>query len=152
MKTQSGNNRRYVLDSTAFLTMFEDEEGAAKVQNLLERASTGDVVVFVSFVTFTEIFYITIRRKGEQEGLTRMALMEALPITRIESSKELSLISGRLKASFRISFADAWVAATAMFYDAVLVHKDPEFEQLREKVRTLTLPYKPKVRLKKSGK
>lgn len=132
------------MDSTAFLTMFEDEKGADTVQNLLERANRGEVFVFVSFVTFTEVFYITIRKKGEQEGLMRMTLMEALPVTRIESSKELSLISGRLKASYRISFADAWVAATAMFYDAILVHKDPEFEQMREKVKTLTLPYKPK--------
>lgn len=70
--------------------------------------------------------------------------MEALAVTRIESSKELNLIAGRLKASYRISFADAWVAATAMFYDAVLVHKDSEFEQLKDKVKLLTLPYKPK--------
>ena len=144
MKMQNGDNRRYVLDSTAFLTIFEDEQGADTVQELLERANRGEIFVFVSFVTFTEVFYITIRRKGDEECLRRMALMEALAVTRIESSKELSLIAGRLKASYRISFADAWVAATAMFYDAVLVHKDPEFEQLEDKVKVLKLPYKPK--------
>jgi len=133
-----------VLDSTAFLTMFEDEEGADTVQDLLERANRGEIFVFVSFVTFTEVFYISIRRKGEEEGFRRMGLMNALPVTRIESSKELSLTAGRLKASYKISFADAWVAATAIFYDAILVHKDPEFEQLEEKVKVLNLPYKPK--------
>jgi len=143
---QSGDNRRYVLDSTAFLTMFEDEEGADTVQDLLERANRGEIFVFVSFVTFTEVFYISIRRKGEEEGFRRMGLMNALPVTRIESSKELSLTAGRLKASYKISFADAWVAATAIFYDAILVHKDPEFEQLEEKVKVLNLPYKPKGR------
>lgn len=107
---QNGDNRRYVLDSTAFLTIFEDEQGADTVQELLERANRGEIFVFVSFVTFTEVFYITIRRKGDEECLRRMALMEALAVTRIESSKELSLIAGRLKASYRISFADAWVA------------------------------------------
>ena len=133
-----------MLDSTAFLTMFEDEEGADTVQDLLERANRGEIFVFVSFVTFTEVFYISIRRKGEEEGFRRMGLMNALPVTRIESSKELSLTAGRLKASYKISFADAWVAATAIFYDAILVHKDPEFEQLEEKVKVLNLPYKPK--------
>jgi len=97
---QSGDNRRYVLDSTAFLTMFEDEEGADTVQDLLERANRGEIFVFVSFVTFTEVFYISIRRKGEEEGFRRMGLMNALPVTRIESSKELSLTAGRLKASY----------------------------------------------------
>lgn len=140
MKTQSGNNTRYVLDSTAFFTMFEDEEGADTVQDLLERATRGEIFIFVSFVTFAEVFYVTIRRKGEEEGLMRMALMEALAVTRIESSKELSLIAGRLKALYIMSFADAWVAATAMFYDAILVHKDPEFEQLEDKVKVLNSP------------
>ena len=144
MKKQDGKSRNYVLDSTAFLTMFEDEAGADTVQNLLERANMSEIHVFVSFVTFTEIFYITLREKGEEEAQKRIKLMDALATTRIESSKELSLISGRLKAAYRLSFADAWIAATAIFYDATLVHKDPEFEQLQDKFKVLKLPYKEK--------
>jgi predicted nucleic acid-binding protein len=104
LKTQSGNNTRFVLDSTAFFTIFEDEQGADTVQDLLEGANRKEILAFVSFVTFAEIFYVTIRRKGEEEGLRRLALMEALAVTRIESSKELNLIAGRLKALYRISF------------------------------------------------
>jgi len=144
LKKQDGKSRNYVLDSTAFLTMFEDEAGADTVQDLLEQANTSEILVFVSFVTFTEIFYITLREKGEEEAQKRTKLMDALATTRIESSKELSLIAGRLKAAYRLSFADAWIAATAIFYDATLVHKDPEFEQLQDKLKVLKLPYKEK--------
>ena len=144
MKKQDGKSRNYVLDSTAFLTMFEDEAGADTVQDLLDRANKSEILVFVSFVTFTEIFYITIREKGEEEAQKRTKLMDALATNRIESSKELSLIAGRLKAAYRLSFADAWIAATAIFYDATLVHKDPEFEQLQGKLKVLKLPYKKK--------
>ena len=144
MKKQDGKSRNYVLDSTAFLTMFEDEAGADTVQDLLERANMSEIHVFVSFVTFTEIFYITLREKGEEEAQKRIKLMDALATTRIESSKELSLIAGRLKAAYRLSFADAWIAATAMFYDAILVHKDPDFEQLEDKLKALKLTYKEK--------
>ena len=144
MKKQDGKSRNYVLDSTAFLTMFEDEAGSDTVQDLLEQANTSEILVFVSFVTFTEIFYITLREKGEEEAQKRIKLMDALATTRIESSKELSLIAGRLKAAYRLSFADAWIAATAIFYDATLVHKDPEFEQLQDKLQALKLPYKEK--------
>ena len=49
---------------------------------------------------------------------------------------------GKLKATHRISFADAWVAATAMMLGAILVHKDPEFEELEDEVEMLRLPYK----------
>jgi len=144
LKKQGGKSRNYVLDSTAFLTMFEDEAGADTVQDMLDRANKNEILVFVSFVTFTEIFYITLREKGEEEAQKRTRLMDALATTRIESSKELSLIAGRLKAAYRLSFADAWIAATAIFYDATLVHKDPEFEQLEDKLKALKLPYKEK--------
>ena len=144
MKKQDGKSRNYVLDNTAFLTMFEDEAGADTVQDLLDRANKSEILVFVSFVTFTEIFYITLREKGEEEAQKRTKLMDALATTRIESSEELSLIAGRLKAAYRLSFADAWIAATAIFYDATLIHKDPEFEQLEDKLKALKLPYKEK--------
>jgi predicted nucleic acid-binding protein len=68
--------------------------------------------------------------------------MSKLEIERVESSKELGLIAGRLKANNRISFADSWIAATAKSYGATLVHKDPEFDQLKEEIKLLHLPYK----------
>ena len=68
--------------------------------------------------------------------------MNRLAITRAESSEELGLIAGRLKATHKLSFADAWIAATAILYDSTLVHKDPEFEQLEDEVKVLKLPYK----------
>jgi len=124
------------------LTLFEDEDGAETVQRLLERAKKGEIIVFTSFVSFAEIFYITLREKGEEEAKKRIKIMDRLVITRVESSQEFGLIAGRLKATHKISFADTWIAATAMFYDAILVHKDPEFEQLKDKVKVLELPYK----------
>jgi len=61
---------------------------------------------------------------------------------RVDSSRELGLIAGRLKAIHRISFADAWIAATAIMLGAILVHKDPELEVLQGKLEMLTLPYR----------
>ena len=68
--------------------------------------------------------------------------MSKLAITRIESSEEIGLIAGRLKATHKLSFADAWIAATAILYASTLVHKDPEFEQLEDEIEILKLPYK----------
>jgi predicted nucleic acid-binding protein len=142
LKKQNGKNENYVLDSSAFLALFEDEAGAETVWKLLERAKKGKIIVFTSFVTFTEIFYITLREKGEEEAKRRTKLMNRLTMTRVESSQELGLIAGRLKATHKISFADTWIAATAIFYDAILVHKDPEFEQVKDKLKLSNLPYK----------
>lgn len=142
MKKENGKNESYILDSSAYLALFEDEPGAEIVKQLLEQAKKGEIVVFTSFVSFTEIFYITLREKDEKEAKRRIKLMNMLAITRIESSQEIGLIAARLKATHKISFADTWIAATAIFYNAILVHKDPEFEQIEEKLKFLKLPYK----------
>ena len=142
MNKENGESENYVLDSTAFLALFEDEPGAETVQKLLESAKKGEIVIFTSFVSFTEVFYITLREKKEEEAKKRIKLMNVLAMMRVESSQELGLIAGRLKSTYRLSFADTWIAATAIFYDAILVHKDPEFEQLKSKLEMLKLPYK----------
>jgi predicted nucleic acid-binding protein len=48
----------YVLDTSAWLTLIEDEAGADTVQALLEKARAGEVVVLVSFMSFMEVYYI----------------------------------------------------------------------------------------------
>ena len=63
--------------------------------------------------------------------------MRRLAITRVESSDKLGLIAGRLKATHKLSFADSWTAATAVLYDFTLVHKYPEFEQLKDEIKVL---------------
>ncbi len=132
----------YVFDTSAFFTLFENEDGADTVQMLLEKAKQREINILTSFVSFTEVFYITFQEEGEDEAKNRIRLMDMLSIKRVESTQELGLIAGTLKAVNRISFADTWVAATAIFYNAVLVHKDPEFEQLKDQITLLQLPYK----------
>ena len=133
---------RYVLDTSAFLTLIEDEAGADTVETLLYRAKHEEITIFASFVTFMEVFYITLQERDPQEARARCNLMAQLAVERIESSPELGLIAGELKAAHHLSFADAWIAATAKFHQATLVHKDPEFEQVQDEVTLLPLPYK----------
>lgn len=68
--------------------------------------------------------------------------MAALPVLRVESTEALGRLAGRLKAEYRLSVADAWIAALASDRGAILVHKDPEFEQVATVVNILNLPYK----------
>lgn len=52
------------------------------------------------------------------------------------------LQAARLKAKYRLSVADAQIAAAAKLRGAKLVHKDPEFAALSEEVPLLALPYR----------
>ena len=98
MKNENDVNKHYVLDTSAYFTLFEDE-GSDTVQNILEQAKIGDAIVFTSFVSFTEVFYITFREEDEDSAVNRINLMSKLDIERVESSKALGLIAGRLKAN-----------------------------------------------------
>lgn len=133
---------RYVLDTSAWLALIEDELGAEVVQDVLEKAQAGEVLVLVSFMSFMEVYYITLQEKGQSEAQARVQLMSGLPVIRVESTEDLAKVAGLIKADHRLSVADAWIAALAKDRDAILVHKDPEFEQIESQVRVLKLPYK----------
>ncbi|MBI3802003.1 MAG: type II toxin-antitoxin system VapC family toxin [Deltaproteobacteria bacterium] len=133
---------RYVLDTSALLTLIEDEAGADDVQALLEQAKRGEVSLLISFISFMEVYYISLQERGQEEAHERLRLMAALPMLRVESTETLTVLAGQLKAAHRLSVADAWIAALAQERDATLVHKDPEFEQLEATVKVLKLPYK----------
>ena len=133
---------KYVLDTSAIIAFLEDEIGADTVQDLLEKAKDDAVIIFIVFISFMEVYYITWQEKGPSEAQRRNTLIGKLAIQRVESTEELSLIAGELKAKYRISLADAWIAAVAKHKGAILVHKDPEFEQVAGEIQELRLPYK----------
>ncbi len=132
----------YVLDTSAWLTLIEDEAGSDAVQEILEQTQASEALVFVSFMSFMEVYYITLQERDEKEALERVSLIAALPVLRVESTETLSVLAAELKAAHRLSVADAWIAALAKEQEATLVHKDPEFKQVEGKVNVLELPYK----------
>jgi len=133
---------RFVLDTSALLALRGDEAGADEVEKILRRAEKGECEVYLSFMTLMELCYRLWQDKGEQSAKEILAETRALPIQEIEEEKDLLIKASRVKATFRLSVADSWIIATAWQKKAKLVHKDPEFEQVRQTVKLVTLPYK----------
>lgn len=132
------SKREYLLDTSAVLTLLEDEQGAERVETLLRR----ELVLF-PFVVLLETYYITLREQTEDIADKRYALLKQLPATFMWDIDEPTMFTtGRLKANNRLSLAGALIAAFALRNNAVLVHKDPEFEVLTGIIQMETLPYK----------
>ncbi len=128
----------YVLDSSALLTLIEDEEGADRVQEVLEEGHS-----ILPWLALMEMYYITQQERGQAEADHRYALVRQLPAEILwQMDEPLVLTAARFKAEHRLSLADAIIAAVARRRGAVLLHKDPEFEALAEQVRLEALPYK----------
>lgn len=132
----------YILDTSALLAYIEDEEGADDIETLFINAESGNIEIYISFISLTEIFYITIQERGEAEALKRIELIQSLAVKVIESYEDLNLNAGRLKAVNRMSLADSFIAALCREYKGVLVHKDPEFEKASPPIQEYRLPYK----------
>jgi predicted nucleic acid-binding protein len=138
--------QRYTLDTSAIIAYFTDEAGADEVQRLLLLAASRRAEIFVSFITFMELLYRIWRQRGERQGKVAYLRLNALGLTRIDVSESLLLRAARIKAQFDLSVADAWIAATALLTESLLVHKDPEFRALQGSVKLLELPLKRKLR------
>lgn len=132
----------YVLDTSALLTYIEDEEGSEYVENLLVKAEKGDIVIYVVFISLTEVFYITMQERDETEALRRIQLIQSLAVRVEESNEDLNFRAGKIKATNSISLADAYISALCQRYNGILVHKDPEFERLSPSIKEYRLPYK----------
>ena len=136
------NEGGIVLDTSAIFALIRDEPGADAVEAALEQAGAEKTEVGVSFASLTEVFYHTLRLANHARARELVGRIKAWPVSFIYPDEALCLAAGEIKASFSLSFADAFVAATAQQKKAMLFHKDPEFESLRGTVNLKALPYK----------
>ena len=100
--------------------------------------------IFISTVTAIEIYYVSVQEQGKSVAEERLGLIENLPLIQESLIPSLTKIIGEIKAAKSMSFADCCIAGLAKHKSAILVHKDPEFEQIEDEIKQLKLPYKKK--------
>lgn len=132
--------KRYLLDTSALLTLRDNEAGADQVAEILYQAQQAKAQCFGCFMSLMEVFYRVWKDESEQEGRLAYQQCLSLPIEWIHEHRALLEKAAEIKACHQLSLADAWIAATAILQGALLVHKDPEFAALD--CRQIVLPYK----------
>jgi uncharacterized protein with PIN domain len=70
------NDKSFLLDTSALLTLIEDEAGAARVEQILREES-----VVITWMSLLEVYYITQQERGQTEAERRHALLKSLPVT-----------------------------------------------------------------------
>jgi predicted nucleic acid-binding protein len=133
--------KNYLLDTSALLALRDDEPGADHVANLLESVTNDGIHCHGCFISLMEVLYRVWKDEGEEAGRNAYRTCQRLPISWLHESTALLERAAEIKAMFPLSLADAWIAASALELDAVLVHKDPEFEKVSG-LRQERLPYK----------
>lgn len=131
-----------LLDPSACFALLENEPGADTVEGYLLSAQAGQLTIFGSFATLAEVEYIITQVQTAGDAAAALLKMKAWPVSWQHTDDALCSAAAKLKAGHRISFADAFVAATAQRFGAILIHKDPEMRGLNDVIKLEELPMK----------
>lgn len=123
---------RYVLDTSAIMAFLRDEPGSDRVEQIVDAArADAEVFIAVPFITLMEVEYRLIRLGHSLQWVdTILAHLQSWPITIYESNELWRRQAAWVKATNRLSVADAWIASLALVLDAELIHKDPEMDSV----------------------
>jgi predicted nucleic acid-binding protein len=72
----------YVLDTSSIFAFTDQEDGADEVERLLDTAKQHECRLEVCAMSLMELYYITLRERGEDEATRLVALVKSWPIVR----------------------------------------------------------------------
>lgn len=115
----------YVFDASALSAYFYGEPGEEVVTGLLRRAVAGELDLHLHVIHVGEVYYTLYRRGGRlraEEGLEDIKGFSLHRHDRI--SLEFLREVGRIKATYRLSYANAFAVGLARLQNARLVSCD----------------------------
>jgi len=116
------------------LAFLNRESGFEKVRALLQEAERSKGPLVMNEINIGEVYYMTAKDRSMELAEEFLHRLETLPIQPVSNSFPDILEAARIKAQFPISYADAFVVATAMRMNAVVVTGDPEFRRVERLV------------------
>jgi len=115
----------YVMDACALLAVYNGEEGAKVVADILRDARNGTVEITMHSLNLLEVYYGTYRDLGKEEAAKLLEDVGKLTM-RINATISPQMLeeAGRLKATYKVSLADSIALAQAAVLGAKLLTAD----------------------------
>jgi len=136
--SRSADARGYVVDTSALLAYLKGEAGADVVERLLADPEG----VYVSLISLMEVRYLYLREAGQQATDEAFILLSQIGLEELEVTRSVLEEAASIKSRVHLSVADAIIAATAKLKGATLIHRDPEFDALKDEMNLMSLPKK----------
>ena len=127
--------RRYTLDACALLALLRNEPGADKVAAAINAANNGEAEIIMHKVNLLEVYYDLYRSLGKEKADMILSEIRKRPIAiNAEVTDNIFAEAGRMKASYKISFADSFALAQALVLKGELLTTDHhEFNVIESK-------------------
>ncbi len=124
-----------ILDAQALLTFFGKEAGHKKVEAALISALERGSNLLMTSVNFGEVYYVVLRRHGQEKAEEVARTIQALPIEIVDVDQPLAKEAGRFKVKHKISYADCFAAALTKVNKGELLTGEKEFELLESDIK-----------------
>ncbi len=121
---------KFVLDSYALLAFFRDETGADDVEKLLNEAAEDKHELYITVINAGEVYYMSSRKDSAVKATQVWEAMKKFPLHFITADMDLTLAAAKIKANYKLSYADAFAAALTIQKKATLITGDDEFQNL----------------------
>ncbi len=123
----------YVLDACAMIAFFDDEAGAEKVNEILDKAAESACEVLMHNASVAELYYNALK-SGNQKAELVLPSLYSYPIRYVDRiTTDMIKWMGYFKTTYKISFADSIVLATAKLNNAKVVTSDHhEFDMIEK--------------------
>jgi len=117
-------NDIYVLDACALIAFIKGEQGADVVWDVLYKNVTGNAVVLIHEINLLEVYYGFYRERGKDYANRKLEQCIEFFTTIQGLTTAVFTEAGRLKASYKISIADAIVLAQASISNGAVLTAD----------------------------
>lgn len=124
-----------VLDAHALMAFLEKETGYQKVQDHFISALEKDEPLLITSVNLGEVYSIVLRECGKEKADEIEKIIRTLPIKIVEVNWYLAKQAARLKAFFKLSYADCFTAALAKTQHGEVVTGNRKFRAVEGEIR-----------------
>lgn len=130
MPRKKNKESAYVIDSYALLVYLQKQKGWQETGSLLRMFKRERRLVLLNWINWGEIYYIVRRQFGAEKAQETMELLSTFPLKLYPVTFDLVHLASELKGDYKIPYADAFCAATALQNKAIVITGDPQFQAL----------------------
>ncbi|HEY5176101.1 MAG TPA: PIN domain-containing protein [Terriglobales bacterium] len=132
----------YVLDASSLLRFLDDEAGAGRIEDLLNKARLGGNALLLSAIDWGVVVYILARAHGPEKARPVVDSLASLPLKIVSVDASHAEEAAWFKEQFKVPYADAFAGALARREKLTLVTADYDFKSVGTAIKVEFLPAK----------
>ena len=121
---------RLVLDAWSLVSLFRNEPAAPRVRAILEGGPSGEHQLYLTVVNLGEVSYTIERQQGLIGASAALHRIDAYGVRIFDIDRPFALEAAKLKATWRLGYADSFAAALAQRLGAAVVTGDRGFQRV----------------------